>query len=99
LRLVKGLQKFDGAQKMIDEIDKHDELVAERQVRAEFGNVSAMTVYRWDNDERMKKLGWPPALRIQNRKFRSRRAIEIFKQKLQRQAIATAKAKPRGAAK
>jgi hypothetical protein len=62
----------------------HDVLVPDPQVCAEFGIV-AMTLYRWDHDA---KLNFPPATKIRNRNYRSRRELEEFKQRLLREAIA-----------
>ena len=60
-----------------------DELVPDPQVLKEFGIVP-MTLWRWDRDER---LGFPPAINIKGRKYRSRKLIEEFKEKLFRKAV------------
>ena len=57
---------------------EHDELVPDPQVQREFG-LTAMTFWRWDHDKALIEAGWPPPIRIRNRKFRSRRALEAFK--------------------
>jgi hypothetical protein len=56
----------------------HDTLVPDPQVQKEFG-VTAMSIWRWDRDPELIKLGWPPPIRIRSRKFRSRIALENFK--------------------
>jgi hypothetical protein len=56
----------------------HDTLVPDPQVQKEFG-VTAMSIWRWDRDLELIKLGWPPPIRIRSRKFRSRIALENFK--------------------
>ena len=64
----------------------HDTLVPDPQVQKEFG-VTAMTIWRWDRDPELIKLGWPPPIRIRSRKFRSRIALENFKGVMARRAI------------
>jgi hypothetical protein len=61
-----------------------DQLVPDPIVAKEFGGVTLMTLYRWTNDPR---LGFPPPVKIRNKNFRSRRAIEDFKTRLMRKAI------------
>ena len=56
----------------------YDTLVPDPQVQKEFG-VTAMSIWRWDRDPELIKLGWPPPIRIRSRKFRSRIALENFK--------------------
>jgi hypothetical protein len=65
-----------------------DELIPDPQVWKEFG-VTDMTLSRWTADE---NLGFPPAIKIRNRNFRSRRAIEEFKRSMIAKAIASRKA-------
>jgi hypothetical protein len=65
----------------------HDELVPDPQVIRELG-ISAMSLWRWDRDPMLIAAGWPPPIRIRNRKFRSRRALEAFKAAMSRRAIA-----------
>ena len=60
-----------------------DLLVPDKQVRAEFG-VTDMTLYRWDHDA---TLGFPPKIKIRQHNFRSRRALEEFKERMVAQAI------------
>ena len=64
----------------------HDTLVPDPQVQKEFG-VTAMSIWRWDRDPELIKLGWPPPIRIRSRKFRSRIALENFKGVMARRAI------------
>jgi predicted DNA-binding transcriptional regulator AlpA len=61
-----------------------DQLVPDPTVAKEFGGVTLMTLYRWTNDPR---LGFPPPVKIRNKNFRSRRAIEDFKARVMRKAI------------
>ena len=64
-----------------------DKLVPDNMVRAELA-ISTMGAWRWDRDPKMAELGWPPCIRIGPRKYRSRQALERFKQNLVRRAIA-----------
>jgi len=66
---------------------KHDELVPDPQAQREL-NITAMTMWRWDRDQTLIEAGWPPPIRIRNRKFRSRQALEEFKSGMARRAIA-----------
>ncbi len=50
-------------------------------------SVTPMTVWRWDHDPAKANLGWPPPIKIGERKFRSRRLLEEFKANLLRMAI------------
>lgn len=61
-----------------------DELVPDPQVWREFG-ISAMTGWRWTRDP---DLNFPQPVKIRNRCFRSRRAIEEFKHRMMRVSIA-----------
>ena len=61
-----------------------DELVPDPVVWREFG-ISSMTGWRWTKDP---ELGFPPPIKIRNRCFRSRGAIEEFKHRVMRQGIA-----------
>jgi predicted DNA-binding transcriptional regulator AlpA len=71
-----------------DELDTPDELVPDPTVMKEFG-IIPMTLWRWDQDPR---IGFPPAIKIGPRKYRSRRAIEEFKVELLRKAVENQKA-------
>ena len=66
--------------------DEPDELVPDPIVCREF-NISAMTLWRWDHDPELAALGLPPPVVIRKRKFRVRRQLESFKQRMLRRAI------------
>jgi hypothetical protein len=55
-----------------------DHLVPDPRAREEF-HVSAMTFYRWSRDSKMQ---FPPAVKINGRNYRSRLALEEWKQRL-----------------
>jgi hypothetical protein len=57
--------------------DTNDELVPDPVVWREFG-ISSMTGFRWTHDP---ELGFPPIIKIRDRNYRSRRALEAFKQR------------------
>jgi hypothetical protein len=61
-----------------------DTFVADPTVAKEFG-VSLMSLWRWSQD---KHLNFPAAIKIRNRNFRSRRALEAFKSRMMLKAIA-----------
>lgn len=63
--------------------EEKDGLVPDPVVQREFG-VTAMTIWRWTNDP---DLGFPPAMKIRKRNFRSRKLLDEFKQRLMVQAI------------
>jgi hypothetical protein len=63
-----------------------DEFVPDSQVVREFG-ITSMSLWRWDEDPALQRMGWPPAVYIRRRKFRSRRALEEFKAQMIRRAI------------
>jgi hypothetical protein len=65
----------------------HDALVPDGQVAVELGNISLMTIVRYDADPAMASLGWPPPIRLKQRKYRSRHALEAFKAALIRRAV------------
>jgi len=67
-----------------DEPDTH---VPDSKVRQELGGLSRMCLWRWDHDRKMIDRGWPPAIELNGRKYRSRRLLERFKQALMRRAI------------
>jgi hypothetical protein len=69
-----------------DATNTQDMLVPDPVVQKELG-ITAMSVWRWDRDAELIKLGWPPAIRIRSRKFRSRIALENFKRAMARRAI------------
>jgi hypothetical protein len=63
-----------------------DELVPDPQVGKEL-SVSLMTLWRWDRDQEMAALGWPPPVYIRKRKYRGRKLLEKFKSAALRRAI------------
>jgi hypothetical protein len=67
--------------------DAPDILVPDGQVAVELGGISFMSIVRYDADPLMAALGWPPPIRLKNRKYRSRKALESFKAALTRRAI------------
>lgn len=66
-----------------------DELVPDPVVWRELG-ISSMSGYRWTKDP---DLDFPPPIKIRARCFRSRRALENFKERIMRRAIAQRHAK------
>jgi hypothetical protein len=62
-------------------------LVPDVQVAREL-NVTLMTLWRWDRDQRMVDLGWPPAICIGRYKYRDGAQYAEFRSHLMRQAIA-----------
>jgi len=65
-------------------IDPDDEFISDKTVIKEF-DITKMTLWRWD---RSAELDFPPAIYIERRKYRSRKMVEAFKQRLLRKAIA-----------
>ena len=63
-------------------MDDHDSLVPGPQVEREFG-VTAMTIWRWERSN----LGFPPAIKINGRSYRSRLMLEAFKARLLARAM------------
>jgi predicted DNA-binding transcriptional regulator AlpA len=63
-----------------------DELVPDPEVCREF-SITSMTLWRWDHDPELR---FPPPVRIRKRKFRSRRALEAFKQQMLAGAVKAA---------
>jgi hypothetical protein len=74
--------------KTIAEEATNDVFVPDRVMRRELGNIGHMTVWRHDRDPAMAKLGWPPVILFGGRKYRSRKALELFKANLVKRAIA-----------
>lgn len=62
------------------EID--DNLVPDPVVAKEL-NVTTMTLWRWTNDA---ELGFPKPIKIRERNYRSRRALEEFKARMMQRA-------------
>jgi hypothetical protein len=71
---------------VVDNVE-HDSLMPDSDFRAELGGISKMTLWRWDRDAGLAEQGFPPAIRIRDRSYRSRSAFELFKQNLLQQAI------------
>ena len=61
------------------------ELVPDTEARKEFGNPCKMTWFRWEQEQP----NFPPAIRINRRKFRTRDGLEAYKQSLIRKAMAS----------
>jgi len=56
----------------------NDTMVPDRMVMAEL-SISAMTLWRWERDP---ALSFPPKIQIRNRNYRSRKALEAFKERM-----------------
>jgi hypothetical protein len=65
-----------------------DPLVPDRQVAKECGDVTLMTLWRWSHDAKYQDLNFPPPIKIKTRNYRSRRALDEFKQRKFLEAIA-----------
>jgi hypothetical protein len=52
-----------------------DVLIPDAKVRRRYGGISKMTLHRWDADP---DLGFPPPVRIQDRKYRRLRELLEF---------------------
>ncbi|MGY3690706.1 hypothetical protein ACVIGA_000786 [Bradyrhizobium sp. USDA 3240] len=61
-----------------DSTSPPDQWVAEQDVCAEL-SLTSMSFWRYDRDQKMMELGWPPAIRLNGRIYRSRRALDLFK--------------------
>lgn len=59
-------------------------LMSSKAVRTEFGGISAMTVWRWLQDE---SLGFPKPTIIRNRNYWNADEIEAFRDRMARAAI------------
>jgi hypothetical protein len=70
-----------------------DRLVPDSIAKAELGGVSNMTWWRWQRDAHMAELGFPVAIVLRARTYRSRAELEAFKARLMREAI-TARSQP-----
>jgi len=60
--------------------------IIRKNLRARYGNISEMTLWRWEHDE---KLGFPRAIDINGRKYYDLAEIEAWERK---RAAATASA-------
>jgi len=58
-------------------VNKH--LLPTKDVRARFGNISDMTLWRWLRDE---SLGFPQPTMIRNRRFWDADEIEAFRERM-----------------
>jgi hypothetical protein len=63
-----------------------DELVPDPQVCREFG-VTPMTVWRWERDP---QLDFPAKIKIRTRNYRSRRALNEFRERMVREGVRSA---------
>jgi hypothetical protein len=61
-------------------------LIPDPEIREDL-NICAMTSDRWDEDQDMIDLGWPPPVRINRRKYRVAEAYRQFKKNLIDKAI------------
>jgi hypothetical protein len=62
--------------------EEFDQLVPDKLVREELGNVTPMTLWRWS-----RATDFPPLVKIGARNFRSRRQLEAFKNRLLQEAL------------
>jgi hypothetical protein len=69
---------------MLGAVEAGDSLVPDNIVALELGGVSRMTLLRWSADPAMS---FPPVIKHNNRCYRSRKALEQYKQHLKKQAI------------
>jgi hypothetical protein len=63
-----------------------DEWVPDPQVCREFG-ITDQSLWRWDQDPELAKLGFPPKIQLRGHNYRSRRGLEAFKQRMARNAM------------
>jgi hypothetical protein len=63
-----------------------DEFVPDPTVAAEMG-VSLMTLWRYDQSDELRELGWPPKISMRKRNFRSRHQLEKFKDAMLKRAM------------
>jgi hypothetical protein len=61
-------------------------LIPDSEIRRDL-NLSRMSLWRWDRDPAMAAIGWPPAVRINDRNHREADKYEEFKSRLARVAI------------
>ena len=84
---VAEIERADKRAKSNKTAAKYDSLVPDATARAELGDVSKMTWWRWQRDARMVALGFPVAITLCDRTYRSRAELEAFKACLMREAI------------
>jgi predicted DNA-binding transcriptional regulator AlpA len=65
-------------QKGADKLSSSKEYIIRRKLRARFGDISEMTLWRWEHDE---KLAFPKALTINGRKYYDLTEIEAWERK------------------
>jgi hypothetical protein len=65
----------------------HDTLIPDPVVAREF-HTTLMSIWRWDHDPAKAELGWPAKIKMGRRNYRSRIALEAFKQNLIKRALA-----------
>jgi hypothetical protein len=61
-----------------------DTLVPDPQVCQEFGGITLKCLYDWTRDP---ALDFPAPIKVKNRNYRSRKALEAFKERMTQQAI------------
>jgi hypothetical protein len=64
-----------------------ERLIPDPVVAEEFG-VTLMTLWRWDQSQDKRRLGWPPKVKIGPRNYRNRSKLEGFKANLLQIALA-----------
>jgi hypothetical protein len=64
-------------------VDTHDELVPDPVVWRELG-ITPMTGWRWTHDPALE---FPPAVKIRNRNYRSRAALNAWRERMFRRAL------------
>ena len=84
---VAEIERADKRAKSNKTAAKYDSLVPDATARAELGDVSKMTWWRWQRDARMVALGFPVAITLCDRTYRSRAELEAFKARLMQEAI------------
>ncbi|MCA1431180.1 hypothetical protein I6F29_35625 [Bradyrhizobium sp. NBAIM16] len=74
--------------------DAPDSFVPDKQVRNELGGITATTLRKWERDPR---LNFPPRISILERTYRSRKALDEFKQQAIKRGLEVTRIKARGA--
>jgi len=75
-----------------------DQLVPDRIVKRELGNISNMTIWRYDRFPDRAPPGWPPAIKVGSRNYRSRKSFEAMKRGLEKAARVDARKRVRTSA-
>ena len=65
-------------QKGADKLSSSKQYIIRRKLRARFGDISEMTLWRWEHDE---KLAFPKALTINGRKYYDLAEIEAWERR------------------